>query len=130
MSTVSPEVMKDRTRALAVRLVALCENFPRSTSGRVFADQLIRSATSVGSNYRASRRARSRKEFIAKLGVVIEEADECLYWLEMAVECNLIQREVARSAWKEMNEILSIIVATVKTTRKTKSPVSLPTSDI
>ncbi len=80
-------------------------------------DQLLRAATSVGANYRACCRARSRADFIAKLKIVEEECDESLYWLELLVEVQFINYEMARGLLREGSEILSIIVTSIKTAR-------------
>jgi len=79
-----------RTKAFALRSLRLVDSLPRSPSGRAIANQLVRSATSVGANYRAACRSRSRAEFTARLGVVAEEADESVYWLELIQEGKLL----------------------------------------
>src|SRR3954452_24524895 len=81
--------LKARTKQFAVRVMKLVDSLPRTIQGRVVANQIIRSATSVAANYRAACRARSRAEFIAKIGVVEEEADETAFWLELIVECEI-----------------------------------------
>jgi len=88
---------------------------PKNTTGWAISKQLIRSGTSVGANYRASCRARSTAEFIAKLGVVIEEADESAFWLELIIESDLMRAELVNPLIDETNEIISIIVSSVKT---------------
>jgi len=93
---MTPKEMKDRTRKFAVQVVLLCRELPNTLDGRRLGQQLIDSSTSVAANYRAACRARSRAEFIAKLGIVLEESDESLFWLEFLVEVKLVQR--ARSA--------------------------------
>src|SRR3989449_2619107 len=80
---MSPVDLKDRTRAFALAIVCLVEELPRSRTADVIGTQLLRAGTSVGANYRAACRARSRKEFIAKMGIVEEEADESQFWLEL-----------------------------------------------
>lgn len=118
MAEAHAEQMKRRTKAAAVAVIRLTAELPKGVAGRTVSNQIIRSSTSVGANYRAARRARSRKEFVAKLGVVIEEADETLYWIEIAVEAGLLSRESAKAAWREMNEITSILIATIRTAKK------------
>ncbi len=80
---MTPEELKTRTKAFAVRVIRLVDALPRSLAAQVVGRQLLRSATSVGANYRAACRAQSRAEFAAKLSIVVEEADETLYWLEL-----------------------------------------------
>jgi four helix bundle protein len=117
MREMSPEEMKRRTKAIGVAAIQACAAMSRSTAARVVTDQLIRSATSIGANYRSARRGRSRKEFIAKLGIVVEEADETLYWLEVAIDAQLLPRQPTLPLWREVNEVLSIIIATINSSR-------------
>jgi four helix bundle protein len=79
----SPDNLRDRTKAFAIRIVRLFRALPHSREAQVIGNQLLRSGTSVGANYRAACRARSRQEFISRLGVVVEEADETIFWLEL-----------------------------------------------
>lgn len=83
--------------------------------------QLFRSGTSVGANYRAACRGRSKADFIAKLGVVLEEADESLFWLEILTEAGIVKRETAAPLLKEANELVAIFVASLNTARGDKS---------
>ena len=110
----------ERTKKLAIKIINFCEQLPRSTKYFVIEKQLIRSATSVGANYRAVCRAKSKADFIAKLGIVEEEADETLYWFELLLEINPKLKDKIKPLYNEMNEILSIIVASKKTARKNK----------
>lgn len=98
------EELKTRTRQFALRAMKLVDALPQNTAGRAIGSQLIRSATSVGANYRAACRGRSKPEFLSKLQIVIEEADETCYWLEL-VEPLL----------DEANQITAIMVASRKT---------------
>lgn len=120
MPGMTPEIMLNRTKKVGVTVIKACDSMPRKRASWVVTDQIIRASTSVGANYRAARRGRSSKEFLAKLGTVEEEADETLYWLEVAVAADLLHRDVAKPIWKEVNEILSIIVATKRSTRGEK----------
>lgn len=86
--------------------------------------QLLRSATSVGANYRAVCRAKSRADFIAKLGIVKEECDETLYWIEMLAETNQVKQALVANLLKEGEEILAIVVASAKTARMKNNPQS------
>jgi four helix bundle protein len=87
---MTPKELKDRTKRFSVDIIRLCRELPSTLDGRRIGQQLLDSATSVAANYRAACRARSRAEFIAKLGIVLEESDESLFWLELMVEANLI----------------------------------------
>ena len=112
--------MKDRTRKFAKDVIALCRRLPNNQEGRLISGQLFRAGTSVGSNYRASCRARSRAEFVAKLGIVEEEADESAFWMELLIEMKIMVGKEIDTLLKEANEILAIIVASIKTARKNK----------
>lgn len=100
-----------RTKAFALRILKLVDHLPRTTSGRAIGNQLVRSGTSVGANYRAGCRARSRAEFAAKLGTVLEEADESLYWLELISEGKLIAESKLSLLLKEAAELTAILAA-------------------
>ncbi|BBD57167.1 hypothetical protein PCC7805_04360 (plasmid) [Planktothrix agardhii] len=108
---------KERTKSLAVRVIRLVTALPSNTTGQVLGKQLLRSATSVGANYRAACRAKSTADFINKLKIVEEEADETLYWLELLIEANLIPEDKLKSLISETNEILAMIVSSIKTLR-------------
>ena len=115
--SMTPKQLKDRTKRFAVDIIQLCRELPTTLDGRTIGGQLIRCGTSVAANYRASCRARSRAEFLAKMGTVEEESDESLFWLELMVDCNLVSQErVARLA-KEADELTAIMVASIKTAR-------------
>ncbi|MEM1212472.1 MAG: four helix bundle protein [Planctomycetota bacterium] len=111
--------MEQRTRSFALRSIRLYQELRGSEAGRVIGRQLLRSATSVGANYRASGRARSHAEFIAKLGIVEEEADESCYWLELIIEAGLVEQKLVEPLLNEANEITAIVV-TMRRTAKTK----------
>ena len=100
-----------RTKAFALRILKLVDHLPRTTSGRAIGNQLVRSGTSVGANYRAGCRARSRAEFAAKLGTVLEEADESLYWVELISEGKLIAESKLSLLLKEAAELTAILAA-------------------
>ena len=117
---MSPEIMKDRTKQFAKQIIKLCREMPNNREGRLIGDQLFRSGTSVASNYRAGCRARSRAEFISKLGIVEEEADEVLFWLEIINEIKLLDQSLTDPLIKEGNEILAIVVSSINTARKNK----------
>ena len=120
--------LKKRTKLFALRILKLVSALPNNVPGRTVAGQLVRSGTSVGSNYRAACRGRSRAEFVAKLGLVEEEADETIYWMELLEESELIHASKVEKPKKEVNEILSIIVASIKTVKAHTSPIVNPKS--
>ena len=111
------DALQERARSLALRIAALADEFPRTPSGKVFADQLVRCATSTACNHRSARRARSKAEWIAKLGIVEEEADEMIFWLGMSRDKGFLEDRLCTELTIEANEILSIIVASIKTAR-------------
>ena len=112
------EEFKARTKAFAVRVVRLVESLPGRRSADVLGRQLLRSATSVGANYRAACRAQSRPAFIAKLSIVEEECDEAIYWMEILIEAGIVREPLLADLRAEANEILSMIVASLKTARR------------
>jgi len=114
---MNPNELKQRTKDFGKRVVKLIEALPKNTTTSVIGRQLLRSATSVGANYRAVCRAKSRPDFIAKLGIVEEECDESLYWIEMLVETNHIKPALVSELMNEGEEILAIVVASAKTAR-------------
>ena len=117
---MTSEEMKTRTKQYAKQIIKLCRLLPKNREGRLIGDQLFRAGTSVAANYRAACRARSRAEFIAKLGIVEEESDESLFWLELIKELDLCQDKLVPSLMKEGNEILSIVVSSINTARRNR----------
>lgn len=115
---VTSESMKLRTKLFAVAAVRFCAKLPNREEVRIIARQLMRSATSVGANYRAAQRGRSKKEFIAKMGIVVEEADECQYWLELLDELNVGTSDQRTNLHQEATELVAITVAALKSARK------------
>jgi len=101
-----------------LRIIKLVDSLPRSTAGQVIGRQLLRSATSVGANYRAACRGQSHAEFAAKLSIVVEEADESLYWLELLKESSLIKPARLFELLKEANELVAISAAARKTAKR------------
>ena len=106
--------LKNRTKEYALKIIKIVNLLPKTITGRAIGNQLIRSGTSVGANYRAALRSRSKIEFISKLGIVIEESDESVFWLEVIVESNLLNEQIIKPFLKETNELVSIFVATKK----------------
>src|SRR5947207_4972637 len=111
---MNPEDLKERTKQFALRVMRLVDALPASTKGRALAGQLIRSATSVAANYRAACRARSRAEFIAKIGIVEEEADESCFWLELIIDSGLLNEDRIRPLLSEAGELVAIMAASRK----------------
>ena len=118
--------LKQRTQAFAVRTIRLVQTLPRSRAADVIGHQLLRSGTSVAANYRAARRARSRKEFLAKMGIVEEEADESAFWLELLVDVDLVRASEVVDLKGEAQQLVAITVASIRTARG--APRSVPRS--
>ena len=112
--------MKKRTKEFARKIIKLCRNLPKNMEGRLIGNQIFRSGTSVAANYRAACRARSTADFISKLGIVEEEADETLFWLELIEEMEILDKASIDYLMKENDEIIAIIVSSIKTARKNK----------
>ena len=109
--------LKARTKRFGVQVIGLVDSLPRTAAGRAIGNQLIRSGTSVVANYRAACRGRSKTEFIAKLGVVIEEADESAFWLELIVESGMLEPESVSPLHHEAEELTAIFAASVRTAK-------------
>jgi four helix bundle protein len=118
---MNTDEMKERTRAFALRIIHLVEALPRTRTADVIGKQLLRCGTSVGANYRASCRARSQADFVAKMGIVEEEADETIYWIELLVESDLIKKERVVNLLDEANQIVAIVVSSIRTARGNKT---------
>jgi four helix bundle protein len=103
------EQFKSRTKLFALRVIKLYQALPKTEEARIIGKQLLRSSTSVAANYRAVNRARSKAEYIAKLGIVVEEADESLFWIELLIESNIMEEKKMIDIKKEATEILSIL---------------------
>jgi four helix bundle protein len=114
---VSKAELLARTKTFGLRILNLVDHLPRTMSGRAIGSQLVRSGTSIGANYRAACRSRSRAEFAAKLGIVAEEADETVYWLEMLRDAKLIPEGKLSDLLKEANELTAIFTAGRRSSR-------------
>jgi four helix bundle protein len=110
--------LKERTKQFALRVMRLVDALPKSSKGRALASQLIRSGTSVAANYRAACRGRSRAEFIAKIGVVEEEADETALWLELIIADAFLSKKKVQSLLDEANELVAIMAASYISAQK------------
>ena len=112
-----PRDLRQRTKAFAVDVVHFVQDLPRRQPTDVLGRQLLRSGTSVAANYRAARRARSRKEFLAKMGIVEEEADESSFWLELLTDAGLTVSADARRLRDEADQLVAITVSSIRTAR-------------
>jgi four helix bundle protein len=108
---------KQRTKIFSLRVLKLFKNLPRTPDAQIMGNQLFRSASSVAANYRAVCRARSNAEFFTKLSIVVEEADETVYWLEMLMDGGIVPKDRLADLLKEANEILSIVAKSRKTAK-------------
>ena len=117
---MNAEELKKRTKAFAVQVIQLVDCLPQGKSTNVIAGQIIRSGTSVGANYRAACRAKSRADFISKMGNVEEECDETIYWMELLIDAKKIKPTVLQESLREANELLAITVASINTARSRK----------
>ena len=113
--------LQNRTKKFHVDVIKLCESFPRNAAGFETAKQLIRSAGSVGANYGASARAKSNADFIYKIQIVLEEADESLYWLEVVNDAELIFANDLKKLITEADELTAIFAAAEKTVSSKKT---------
>jgi four helix bundle protein len=118
---VDKQELLGRTKMFTLRSLRLVDHLPRTMSGRAIGNQLVRSATSVGANYRAACRSRSRAEFAAKLGVVAEEADESVYWLELISEGKLLPETKVEDLLKEANELTAIFTSARRTSSQNQT---------
>ena len=111
-----------RTFLFGIRCIRLAESLPKSLASQILAKQLIRCATSVGANYRSAVRGRSRGDFVSRMGIVEEECDEALYWIEAIIELGLIPASRTSELQGEANEILAVVVSSIKTACKNSKP--------
>jgi len=118
---MNQEEMKQRTKLFALSIIQLVESLPKERTAEVLGRQLLRSGTSVGSNYRSACRGKSIADFISKMGIVEEEADESLYWMELLIEAGIEVNMKVEALMKEAGELLSITVASIKTARKSQN---------
>ena len=116
--------MQKRTKQFALRIIKLYQALPKSGEAQVVGKQILRAGTSVGSNYRASCRARSSKEFFSKVSIVIEEADETMFWLEILSESGIIKATLLNDIINETEEIIKILVTARKTMNQAKKSIN------
>ena len=113
-------LLQNRTKQFAIRIVKLFRSLPKTEEARIIGRQVLRSGTSVAANYRAVCRARSKAEFIAKMGVVVEEADETVFWLELLGETGIVEQRKLVELLLEANELLAIFAASQRTAKLTR----------
>ena len=114
---MTPNELKKRTKQFGLRIIRLVESLPKTKTATAIGNQLLRCGTSVGANYRAACRGRSKADFIAKLGVVEEEADESAYWLEMLVEAKVVRPDLVKGLIAEADELTAIMARSRKTAK-------------
>ncbi len=114
---MSVELLKERTQNLALRIIKLVESLPNTQTAHIVGKQLLRCGTSVGANYRAACRGRSRADFISKLGIVEEEADEAIYWIEILIKSDLVKQSKVENLLDETRQILAIVISSINTAR-------------
>ena len=109
--------LKKRTKQFGLRVIRLVESLPSTSTARTIGNQLLRSGMSVGANYRAACRGKSKADFVAKAGISLEEADECMYWMELLQEAGIVPAEKLKELMKEADELVAIFTASIKTAR-------------
>lgn len=112
------EELRRRTKSFAIRIVNLFRSLPHTPDAQTLGKQLLRSGTSVAANYRAVCRARSKAEFVSKLGIVVEEADETVFWLDVLTETGVLSSPRVADLQKEANELLAIFSASLRTSKR------------
>ena len=123
-----PERLRARTKQFAIRIVRVFKSLPKNDEARIIGKQLLRAGTSVAANYRAVCRSRSKAEFISRMSVVVEEADETAFWLELLIETSIIPGVRLRDLLAEANELLAIFAASVWTARQKRKSQSVNVS--
>jgi four helix bundle protein len=111
------EELRNRTKRFALRIIRLFQHLPRSTEAQVLGKQLLRCGTAIAANYRAVGRARSKAEFVSKMGIVVEEADEAVFWIECLIESEIVKPDLLADLLVEANELLAIFAASQRTAR-------------
>lgn len=114
---MTPDELRARTRVFALRIVKLVQALPKNSIADVLGKQVLRSATSVGANYRAACRAASKAMFLSKLSIVVEEADETIYWLELIRDAELVKPDLLADLIHEAEQLTKIMSASRKTAR-------------
>ena len=120
-----PEALRARTKHFAIGIIKLFRVLPRTEEARVIGRQILRSGTSVAANYRAACRARSKAEFVAKMGIVVEEADETVFWLELLGDAQVVRQEQLVHLLAEANELVAIFAASQRTAKSANATMNL-----
>lgn len=115
---MASDQFKKRTFEFGIRCVRLVEALPKTMTAQTIGKQLLRAGTSVGANYRAAVRGRSRADFVSRMGIVEEECDESLHWIDVLVELGLVSQKRVEELRREADEIIAIAVSSIKTARK------------
>ncbi|MDR0941461.1 MAG: four helix bundle protein [Bacteroidales bacterium] len=110
--------LKQRTKQFVLRIIKLYQSLPKTQEAQIIGKQLLRSGTSIGANYRAACRARSNAEFYSKISIVIEEADETMFWLELLWEATIVKQELLQNLYNENEEIVKIMITSRKNSQK------------
>ena len=117
---MNKEAMTKRTNQFGLRAIRLCEALPDTPVARVIRKQILRCVTSVGANYRAACNAKSKADFISKMGTVEEETDESMYWMELIIEAVLLKEELITDLYQEADDLISIVVSSIKTAKRSR----------
>jgi four helix bundle protein len=117
MNSEKHQELRTRTKAFALRVIRMSQALPRSREANVLVQQVLRSATGMAANYRAAGRSRSKAEFIAKIGIVVEEADETVFWLEMLLDSGMVRPEKLQNLLAEATQLVAIFTASRKTAK-------------
>lgn len=126
---MNTEELKERTKKFALRVLKLYRSLPKGKDAEALGYQLLRAGTSVGANYRAACRARSQADFISKITIVEEEADESAYWIELLIESDLMKKELLNNLLKESNELTAIFTASGRTAKMKRANSHPPQAD-
>jgi four helix bundle protein len=118
MSAMKERDLQLRTKQFALDVISFCECLPKDEASRILSRQLLRSGTSVGANYRAACRAKSKPAFISKMGDVLEEADESGYWVELLTQSGKVDSAIAAPVLTEANELVAIVISSINTAKR------------
>ena len=119
--TMNERDLQMRTKSFALQVIRYCERLPNDETSKVLKRQLLRAGTSVGANYRAACRAKSKPAFISKMGDVLEESDESGYWIELLVDSGKVVPQASASLLREANELVAIAISSINTAKRNSS---------
>lgn len=123
---MNSQELKEKSKKFALRVIKLTDSLPRTRAADVIAKQILRSSTSVGANYRSACRARSKADFISKITIVEEEADESLYWLEIIRDSGMLGQERLNDLMDEASELVAIFTSSGKTAKQNNPKSTIP----